>query len=397
MDKLHNSRIESSLSASRPYKLTRLLAGLGLVAALLFGLIGTSSSPVARSALVGPTVTLYDAALGNTPDAQKFSFFNNPFAPPGSQSYDTNEQLTVLNTVTSTNRMAGYFSKDAEMPVMTRTLGYTVRFTAQLVSENHAPSDKNGDGIGDRAGFSIIVLGSDSKGIELGFWENEIWAQNDCNAQPPCFLHGEGNLFNTTALTTYDLTILGNRYTLSSSGIKILTGQVRDYSGFNEPPFAFIYQKTNFIFLGDDTGSALALSKLGTVAVTTDIRATALHVTNLSDATNPPVSPITLREALVNAAALGGGTITFDPALKLDNPPPQINLVQPLTVGNGTSIDWESCNNLRLRLEANFPAAMQLTGSAFLRGLDIRTSSGPGLRASGGGNSVKCTTVVKSS
>lgn len=28
-----------------------------------------------------------------------------------------------------------------------------------------------------RAGYSVILLGHDAKGIELGFWTNEIWAQ----------------------------------------------------------------------------------------------------------------------------------------------------------------------------------------------------------------------------
>jgi len=50
-------------------------------------------------------------------------------------------------------------------------------FTVQVVEEYHADSDKDGDGVGDRAGFSVIALSSDAQGIEVGFWKDQIWAQ----------------------------------------------------------------------------------------------------------------------------------------------------------------------------------------------------------------------------
>ena len=40
----------------------------------------------------------------------------------------------------------------------------------KLLSETHSTND--------RAGLSLIVLSSDLRGIELGFWTNEIWAQS---------------------------------------------------------------------------------------------------------------------------------------------------------------------------------------------------------------------------
>ena len=56
--------------------------------------------------------------------------------------------------------------------------GYTLNFTTQVVSEIHNADDRNGDGKSDRAGFSVIVIGNDpTKSIELGFFNNQIFAQ----------------------------------------------------------------------------------------------------------------------------------------------------------------------------------------------------------------------------
>src|SRR3954451_11192585 len=52
-------------------------------------------------------------------------------------------------------------------PVLDRTAGFSVHLTMQLVSESHP-------GNASRAGFSLIVLGSDKKGIELGFQDSNI-------------------------------------------------------------------------------------------------------------------------------------------------------------------------------------------------------------------------------
>ena len=105
----------------------------------------------------------------------------------------------------------------------------------------------------------MIVLGSDSKGLELGFWNNEVWAQNDS----PRFTHGEGAAINTTAaLTDYALTIQGNSYTLRANGLGLLSGQVRDYSAFGAP-----YTSKNFLFFGDDTSSAAARTDIARVTL----------------------------------------------------------------------------------------------------------------------------------
>jgi hypothetical protein len=54
-----------------------------------------------------------------------------------------------------------------------------------------------------------FVMSSDKRGIELGFWIDEIWAQEGGTSQP--FTHAEGATFTTTAdLISYRLSALGN-------------------------------------------------------------------------------------------------------------------------------------------------------------------------------------------
>jgi hypothetical protein len=211
--------------------------------------------------------TLYDGSLGTTPDQQGFIYLALAFA--ATQTLTTGG--TILNTMPITNEQAGYFNRPAQTPLLDRTLGYTVNFTIRVISETHTGSDRNSDGIDDRAGFSVIVLSNDSKGIELGFWENQIWAQEDGVSQPPLFTHAEGITFTTTtASIPYHLAILSNTYTLSTSGVPILTGSLRDYTAFG----GFPYTSANFIFLGDNTASARASTKLSVVSVNTAVTST---------------------------------------------------------------------------------------------------------------------------
>lgn len=129
------------------------------------------------------------------------------------------------------------------------TTGFNVHFHARVIEESHTSAH--------RAGLSLIVLGSDAKGIEIGFWENSVWAQAD----DPIFTRDESVDFDTTAfgsgtgnLIAYQLQIRSESYTLLAEGNTILTGSTRDYSAFVgalDP-----YETPNFLFVGDDTTSA---------------------------------------------------------------------------------------------------------------------------------------------
>jgi hypothetical protein len=212
-------------------------------------------------------VVLYDSALGGTPDVQgKLLFQTSPNAL-AVQTFDAG--ATTLDTGLGRHDAAGYMIAPSHRPRLDRSRGYTIELTVQIVEESHGDSDKNGDDIGDRAGFSVIALSDDLKGIELGFWKDEIWAQEDGAAEPPggaLFTHAEGAAFDTTAdLTRYTLTVQDDVYRLSTGGQAVLSGRLRDYTAFDGPVNP--YSTPNFVFLGDDTGSAQAVIRLSYVAV----------------------------------------------------------------------------------------------------------------------------------
>ena len=216
------------------------------------------------------TITLYDAALGGTPDTQGKLAFRTSTGALATQAFA--EGCTILDSIAGQTDAAGYFADPRAIPALDRAAGYALRFSVQVVAEYHADSDKNDDGLGDRAGFSVIVLSSDTKGIELGFWEDQIWAQEQGAAEPPAgtlFTHAESARFDTTGrMIAYTLAMRDDHYDLSSDGVTILRGRIRDYTAFEGPVNP--YRTPNFIFLGDDTGSARAVIRLAYVALTTN-------------------------------------------------------------------------------------------------------------------------------
>lgn len=215
------------------------------------------------------TVNLYSGS--GAPASQPWLTFTNvnltSFPPvaietPGAGAVNLNTNPSDSNS--SNPIYAGYSNynlignlKNAAFPTLERATGYTLNFALQNNSEFH--DGANGP---DRAGFSVIALSNDLQGIELGFWTDEIWAQN------VGFTKGESNQFDTqSSLNSYALTVTGNTYTLSANGTPLtnLTNQpLRDYSAFGAP-----YNTPNLIFLGDDTTSARANINLGAVSVTT--------------------------------------------------------------------------------------------------------------------------------
>ena len=130
--------------------------------------------------------TLYDGALGTAPSAQGWASFTI-----GSTEALSAGAVTLDSTAASALH-AGYgllapISLDA-------TVGFDYAFTVRVNSESHSSND--------RAGFSAIVITSNLTGIELGFWQTDVWAQN------VGFTHGEDAAFDTTSgLVQYDLLV----------------------------------------------------------------------------------------------------------------------------------------------------------------------------------------------
>jgi hypothetical protein len=100
--------------------------------------------------------------------------------------------------------------------------------------------------------MSLLLLGSDNFGVELGFWSDRIFAQSTS------FNHAEEVLYdNTQAISNYTLSVLGNTYSLYAPGLAVpLTGPLRQYpsAGFPVDPYGL----SNFLYFGDNTRSAEA-------------------------------------------------------------------------------------------------------------------------------------------
>lgn len=190
---------------------------------------------------------LYDGALGTSPVDQGLPYASLPATP----FFTTAGNLTTLDTSADNAIYAGFGTTSAEP--LDRTTGYTVRFDVRIASSDFISAS--------RAGFSVIALSSDARGIEIGFHADSIFAQNDS----PLFVRAEEVAFDTTAaLTRYDLEVLGDTYTLKADGIARLTGTLRDYSAFVgllDP-----YETPNFLFFGDDTTSARGKTEIAYIA-----------------------------------------------------------------------------------------------------------------------------------
>ena len=204
--------------------------------------------------------SLYDgtANAGNeTPDVQGWQYIADPIY--GSLASNTaSGGRTYFYTIAAENTQAGYFSSNpflgASHPALNgvtldRTAGFSLEFGLKVNLETHSSSD--------RAGFSVILLSHDLYGIELGFWQDEIWAQSGL---PNMFTHAESTgLFSTALDTDYKLDISDMSYTLYADSNPILAGALRDYSSWTSPIpgwGSFPYDTPDFIFLGDDTSSA---------------------------------------------------------------------------------------------------------------------------------------------
>jgi hypothetical protein len=215
------------------------LAGITAGLALLIGVNSASA------------VTLYNglSVPSQTPRQQGWTYLGTafPIAPLATATV----RGTILDSGNNSN-YAGYFRQSTV--TLNRSVGYSITFKLQVNTEGHVSNN--------RAGLSMIAIGnplageSQPYGIELGFWENSIWAQN------VGFIRGENVNFNTKAsVQTYKLSVKNNSYKLFVNGgvNPILQGNLRQYTGFTPPPgYQNPYTIPNLIFLGDNTTSARA-------------------------------------------------------------------------------------------------------------------------------------------
>ncbi|MBD2081735.1 hypothetical protein [Leptolyngbya sp. FACHB-17] len=226
------------------------------------------------------TTVLYNGASGTPPNSQGWLYVaRNPFVFPqtASSTQTSDASGTTFSSMTNNNIESGYGRTDISLD---SNAGYNLRFDLQLLQESRNfsassnPADKNGDGKDDRAGLSILIVSTDTtKAIELGFFIDRVWAQEDGATEPPRFTQAEGAAFDTrTTVNQYDLSILGNTYYLYTNGnytTPLLAGRLRDYT--TEPDAGGIpnpYKTANTIFIGDNTTAAGGQFRLNQVAIT---------------------------------------------------------------------------------------------------------------------------------
>ena len=198
---------------------------------------------------------LYDGGVaGQTLADQGFIYITEP-SPPVAAAVSYAAGGTTLTTTGSQGDYAGFSIRETAQLPLSRATGFTLRFTLQLLAEAHSKQH--------RAGLSVIMLADDRRGIELGLWDDEVWAQND---GPVLFTHGEGASLDTTRQIDYALTIHGERYSLAADGVQILEGPLRDYTA-SYP----VYSVPNYIWLGDNTSAAGVEARIFAVSIETDV------------------------------------------------------------------------------------------------------------------------------
>lgn len=226
----------------------RLLIGLALIVVL-----GLPVHPARAAVAPQATTVLYDGALGTLPGAQGLYFDD---VPSGCAVQTLNGGATDLITTVSDSNLcyAGYSNVPSTPLTLDRSAGYNLIVTVQVITETHVNPN--------RAGFSVIAISSDTMGIELSFWTDRVWAQSGAD-----FTQAEGVTLPTTSLITYSLTVDNDRYTLVADGALLLSGPLRDYTGFTPPPgLPDPYETPNFVFLGDNSASARGQVRLAYVA-----------------------------------------------------------------------------------------------------------------------------------
>ena len=158
---------------------------------------------------------------------------------------------------------------NSSFPSMNPATGFSVSWDLAITSESNTSTD--------RAGFDVIVLGSDKKGVELGYWGNDVWAQTynsgfERDGTQDSNIQNDDTFDTGPGIIDYTLTVLGGNYTLQANGSTILTGTTHDYTASDMLP----YTLPNFVFMGDDTSEASAKAEFSSLTVSVPEPVTAI-------------------------------------------------------------------------------------------------------------------------
>ena len=212
---------------------------------------------------------LYNAAAAILPSQQGWLTFGTGLT--GTQTRSSNG--TLLNSTALLADAAGYSNHSRTTPTLVnsafprldRSVGFQLELQLRVISETH--------NVANRAGFSVTLLDQstgpqDPQGIELGFWTNSIFSQEGGDT-PFKTVAERVDGVNTTQATNYSLRILDQAYYLLAGNRLVMSGSVKRYNKSPQDPRVPYnpYKTPNFLFLGDNTGSASANVELGTIAL----------------------------------------------------------------------------------------------------------------------------------
>ncbi len=232
------------------------------------------------------TTTLYDSSSLTTPDkiANPYLVFTNPLNPhDGSGSQQFMNTVVGTELISSVDQITGYTNYNTSIqnnaltlttlinpgfPDLNPHLGYTLSFTAKMASQtNNTPID---------AGFDVILMSDQSgMGIDLGFRN-----PNTLNNTPDIFAldsnltsvaQSNSNVGNILGnLTTYNLNVIGTKYTLSAGNANLLSGYLKNYS-HAAGPASNIYRTANFFYIVDDSIAAGGVTDITNITLTTNV------------------------------------------------------------------------------------------------------------------------------
>ncbi len=230
-----------------------------VLASALFGVGPLGERGAAAATLYDPTVP-----VNNLPDQQ--GWYYGTFSPDFVVDATTGVSggLLRMNSTADLDDYAGYFSYNPlnlaapALPLsLDRTPGFTLTFHARIAAEDHS-------GNPNRGGFSVLVVtDNNTKALELAFHTDRIFSYDSA------FLPDQIALRATDVMTRYDLTVVGDNWSLAADASPILSGPLVDYTGFPGLLVPIInvlidpYERPHTIFFGDDTTSAGADVYLG--------------------------------------------------------------------------------------------------------------------------------------
>lgn len=195
-------------------------------------------------AAFAPAQVLFDGREGALPEAGGWGW---TYAGTGGSVIGPNATGVVsVNSGPQNTPQQGWGQSVSLDPV-----GAVLRWDGRILSETSANAD--------RAGFSLLWLNAEARGIELAFGTGTIFAQSD----DPLFTRAEEAAVDNTAFGTgvaglrrYELALRPDRYELRVDGVLALSGLLRDYSAFQGFPNP--YATPGAVFFGDNTTSAQA-------------------------------------------------------------------------------------------------------------------------------------------